>query len=70
VTQPAGGRCWLIHQWGPWTLYDVRREVTYTEPALTRVREVTETRQRRRCKKCGRYQDRFVREGPMGVLSE
>jgi len=56
-----------LHKWGPWVLYDIKVPSMITEPSLQHIREEHRTHQRRQCSRCGRYEDEYVRSGPIGV---
>jgi len=56
----ASARCWLIHRWSPWTLYETVRPVRAIGPSLRHVAEVAELRRRRHCVRCGKRDDRYV----------
>jgi hypothetical protein len=58
------------HDWAPWILYEIRKHPHFTEPALAGISEEAHTYQRRQCRKCGRYEDEHVRDGPMGGPEE
>ena len=54
--------CWLVHLWGPWKHYQVKRPVRVVGPSLRHLTSVIETRRRRRCRWCGEFDDRLVAE--------
>ena len=56
-----------LHSYGPWELIEVTKPSMFTEPAWAHIKEVKETWQRRRCTKCGGYEDKLLREGPAGT---
>jgi hypothetical protein len=56
----AASRCWLLHRWSPWTLYETVRPVRAIGPSLRHVGEVAEMRRRRHCVRCGKRDDRYV----------
>jgi hypothetical protein len=56
----AATRCWLLHRWSPWTLYETVRPVRAIGPSLRHVAEVAEMRRRRHCVRCGKRNDRYV----------
>lgn len=59
-------RCFFLHRWSLWEPY-LWRGVTYEGNALLQGMyepipvEVTENREKRRCERCGKSQDRRVR---------
>jgi hypothetical protein len=56
----ASARCWLLHRWSAWTLYETVRPVRAIGPSLRHVGVVAELRRRRHCVRCGKRDDRFV----------
>ena len=56
----ASARCWLLHRWSPWTLYEAVRPVRAIGPSLRHVGVVAELRRRRHCVRCGKHDDRYV----------
>jgi hypothetical protein len=56
----VSARCWLVHRWSPWTLYETVRPVRAIGPSLRHVAVVTELRRRRHCVRCGKRDDRYV----------
>ena len=56
----AATRCWLLHRWSPWTLYETVRPARAIGPSLRHVAEVAEMRRRRHCVSCGKRDDRYV----------
>jgi hypothetical protein len=53
-------RCWLLHRWGRWTLYETVRPSRAIGPSLRHVAAVAELRRRRHCVRCGKRDDRYV----------
>lgn len=57
-------RC-FFHQWDKWEQYEIQIEYTPGIIAPKEIRgkmfQTTELRQRRRCKKCNKLQDKLVR---------
>ena len=56
----ASARCWLLHRWSPWMLYETIRPVRAIGPSLRHVGAVAELRRRRHCVRCGKRDDRYV----------
>jgi len=56
----ASARCWLLHRWSPWTLYETVRPARAIGPSLRHVGVVAELRRRRHCVRCGKRDDRYV----------
>lgn len=56
----ASARCWLLHRWSPWTLYETIRPMRAIGPSLRHVGTVAELRRRRHCVRCGKRDDRYV----------
>lgn len=56
VFQKAKGRCLLFHKWSEWKVYQ--------EPILVKlagqIRPSTETRQARKCERCGKVDDEYL----------
>lgn len=61
----ASARCWLLHRWGPWTLYETIRPMRAIGPSLRHVAAVAELRRRRHCVRCGKRDDRYVGQKPI-----
>ena len=61
----ASARCWLLHRWSRWTLYETVRPSRAIGPALRHVTAVAELRRRRHCVRCGRRDDRYVAQKPL-----
>ena len=61
----AATRCWLLHRWGSWTLYETVRPARAIGPSLRHVAEVAEMRRRRHCVRCGKRDDRYVGQRPV-----
>ena len=61
-TLATGGRCWLLHRWGPWTPYEAVRPMRCIGPSLRHVTEVTEMRRQRRCRRCDKRDDRLIEQ--------
>ena len=64
----ASARCWLLHRWSPWTLYETVRPVRPIGLSLRHVGVVAELRRRRHCVRCGTHDDRYV--GQKSVLAD
>ena len=50
--------CWPFHDWDKWEQYQWRGTKYWGKPI-----RISERRERRHCKKCGKEQDRLVRSG-------
>jgi hypothetical protein len=59
--------CALWHSWGEWRMYEERGLFILGRLTGAPGREVnySETRQIRKCGKCGKVQDEHVKDGPM-----
>jgi hypothetical protein len=58
----AATRCWLLHRWSPWMPYETVRPAGASGPSRRHAAEVVELRRRRHCVRCGKRDDRHVRE--------
>ena len=56
----AATRCWLLHRWSPWTLYETVRPAGGIGRSHQHGVDIAELRRRRHCVRCGKRDDRYV----------
>lgn len=56
----AATRCWLLHRWSPWTLYETVRPAGGIGRSHRHGVDIAELRRRRHCVRCGKRDDRYV----------
>lgn len=64
--------CFLwIHRWSIWRTYEESSHYIPHScglPILSLAHDITEVRETRRCQRCGRTQDRKIKDGPLSPM--